>query len=83
MNKTYLELASEIVTAMINKGYLRVVPDKGDDWMAHNRKSIHTVGWALLEMYREVQNVPRKAAEEPKKPKPRGNAKPFMSPDRV
>jgi hypothetical protein len=67
MNKTYLELASEIVTAMINKGYLRVVPAKGDDWMKQNNTSIRTVGWALLEMYREIQAVPKKALQPPQK----------------
>ena len=74
-NKTYLELATEIVTAMINKGYLRVVPDKGDDWQSANHKSIHTVGWAILEMYREIQSVPAKSKEAPKKPS-RSNVKP-------
>ncbi len=75
-NKTYLELATEIVTAMINKGYLRVVPDKGDDWQHANHKSIHTVGWAILEMYREIQAVPTKSKEEPKRPS-RSNVKPM------
>jgi hypothetical protein len=74
-NKTYLELAAETVTAMINKGYIRVVPDKGDDWQNHNHKSIHTVGWAILEMYREIQSVPQKAKEQPKVPS-RSNVKP-------
>lgn len=75
-NKTYLELATEIVTAMINKGYIRVVPDKGDDWLHQNHKSIHTVGWAILEMYREIQSVPMKAKEEPKR-LARSNLKPL------
>jgi|WetSurMetagenome_2_1015567.scaffolds.fasta_scaffold857532_2 hypothetical protein len=73
-NKTYLELATETVAAMINKGYLRVVPDKGDDWQSQNHKSIHTVGWAILEMYREIQSVPQKARELPKLPS-RSNVK--------
>ena len=74
-NKTYLELATETVTAMINRGYIRVVPDKGDDWLSHNHKSIHTVGWAILEMYREIQAVPQKAKEQPKV-RSRSNIKP-------
>ena len=73
-NKTYLELATETVTAMINRGYIRVVPDKGDDWLTHNHKSIHTVGWAILEMYREIQSVPQKSRELPK-PLSRSNVK--------
>lgn len=58
MNKTYLELACEIVTAMINKGQLYAVPEKSDTWKEKNRKNIHTVGWAIAEMYNEVKNAP-------------------------
>jgi hypothetical protein len=69
MQKTHLELSSEIVTAMINKGYLRVAIDKGKDWKQYNRESVHTVGWAILEMYRELQGVRERAREEePKRP---------------
>jgi hypothetical protein len=66
MNKTYLELATEVVTAMVNKGQLRVPQDKGERWEAFNMKSIHTVGWAILEMYREIEDVPKKPARGPK-----------------
>ena len=77
MNKTYLELASEIVTAMINRGYLRVAVNKGDDWKKYNHASIHTVGWALQEMYREVKNVPERAKEPSRKPgQPKSNVRP-------
>jgi len=70
--KTHLELASELVTAMINKGYLRVAIDKGKDWKQYNRESVHTVGWAILEMYRELQGVRERAREEgQKKPEPK------------
>ncbi len=72
MAKTYLELASEVVTAMVNRGYLKVVPEKGEDWKAQNNKAIKTVGWALLEMYRELQSVPKRANEpDVKDTKPR------------
>jgi len=73
MQKTYLELASEVVTAMVNKGYIKVVPEKGDDWKAHNKKAVKTIGWAILEMYQEISNVPRRAklgeTKEEKKPR--------------
>ena len=69
MQKTYLELATETVTAMINKGYLKVVPDKGETWEKQNAKSVKTVGWAILEMYREIMAVPQRAKEEKQPPK--------------
>ena len=72
INKTYLELATEVVTAMIGKGQLRVPQDKAEKWEAFNMKAVHTVGWAILEMYREIEEVPKKAKEQPrdeKKPK--------------
>ncbi len=61
MNRSYLELASDIVSAMITKGQLRVPQDKAEGWEAFNRKAVHTVGWALQEMYREVMTTPQKA----------------------
>jgi hypothetical protein len=61
VNKTFLELATEVVTAMIGRGQLRVPQDKGEKWQDFNMKSIHTVGWAILEMYREIEVVPKKA----------------------
>ncbi len=64
-NKTYLELATEVVTAMINKGYLRVAVQDGKDWKAKNHEAVHTIGWAILEMYREIEAVPKKAREFP------------------
>lgn len=64
MTRTHLELATELVTAMISKGYLRVAVDKGKDWKQYNRESVHTVGWAILEMYRELQGVRERAREE-------------------
>ncbi len=33
-------------------------------------KSIHTVGWAILEMYREIEEVPKKAKQQPPTEKP-------------
>lgn len=70
MNKTYLELASETVTAMITKGQLRIPQDKGEPWEDFNRKAIHTVGWAILEMYREIQSVPKRASQPDRTKKP-------------
>lgn len=71
MTKTYLELATEVVTAMVNKGYLRIPADKSEDWQKFNKKAVHTIGWAIEEMYREVMQVPERAKkerkEEPKK----------------
>jgi hypothetical protein len=64
MAKTYLELATEVVTAMVNRGYIKVVPERGEDWKAQNNKAIKTVGWAILEMYREVQSVPKRSTDE-------------------
>lgn len=64
MQKTYLELATDVVTAMINKGYLKAVPEKGEDWKSQNAKAVHTIGWAILQMYKEIQQVPRRAGEE-------------------
>jgi hypothetical protein len=61
MNRSYLELASDIVTAMITKGQLRVTQEKTEGWEAFNRKAVHAVGWALQEMYREVMATPQKA----------------------
>ncbi len=68
MQKTHLELATELVTAMISKGQLRIPTENGENWKAHNYKTIHTVGWAILETYRELQGVRAKASEEPKRP---------------
>ena len=34
-------------------------------WQDFNMKSIHTVGWAILERYREIEDVSRKAKEQP------------------
>jgi hypothetical protein len=64
-SKTHLELATELVTAMISKGQIRVPVDREENWKDHNRKAIHTVGWAILEMYRELQGVRERAKEEP------------------
>jgi hypothetical protein len=70
MTKTYLELATEVVTAMVNRGYIKIVPEKGEDWKAQNNKAVKTVGWAILEMYREIQSVPKRSSEyEPKSEK--------------
>ena len=66
MTKSYLEPATDAVTEMIKKGYLRVAVDTGMDWKSYNRESIHTVGWAILEMYREIQGVPQRAKDPPK-----------------
>jgi hypothetical protein len=68
MQKTHLELATELVTAMISKGQIRIPAENGESWKTHNHKAIHTVGWAILEMYRELQQVRTKASEEPKRP---------------
>lgn len=70
INKTYLELATEVVTAMIAKNQLRVPQDKSEKWQDFNLKSIHTVGWAILEMYREIEEVPKKAKQQPPTEKP-------------
>ena len=73
--KTYLEQASDLVTAMITRGYIRVIPDKGEDWKKINHKSIHTIGWAVEEMMRELQTLPEKIkkprAKSPEKPNAR------------
>lgn len=61
MQKTYLELAAEVIAAMISRGYIKVVPEKGEDWKKQNVRSIHTIGWAIEEMYREICSVPSKA----------------------
>ena len=55
--KTHLELATEVVTAMVNKGYLRIPNDKSENWKDYNHKAIHTIGWAIEEMYREIGAV--------------------------
>ncbi len=70
VNKTYLELATEVVTAMVNKQQLKVPQDKGERWQDYNMKSIHTIGWAILEMYREIEDVPKKAKQQPRTEKP-------------
>ena len=70
MNKTYLEMATEVVTAMIANRQLRVPQDKTEKWQDFNLKSIHTVGWAILEMYREIEDVPKKAKQQPPTQKP-------------
>jgi hypothetical protein len=74
-NKTYLEMANETLTALINKGLISVPYEKGMDWKERNRLMIHTVGWAHLELYREIKDVTEKAKLPPKKPKPTGNLK--------
>lgn len=76
MNKTYLELACEIVTAMINKGQLYAVPDKTDTWQTKNRKNLHTVGWAIAEMYNEVRNAPDKSKSLNKPEVKKSNVRP-------
>lgn len=81
MNKTYLEMACDIVTAMINRNQLRVAIPKGSDWKAFNRESAHTIGWAILEMYKEIKNVPEKAKLPAKKvAAPRVNVKAVKQP---
>jgi hypothetical protein len=65
--KTHLELATELVTAMINKGQLRIPAEIGENWKDHNHKAIHTFGWAILETYRELQGIREKAQESPKR----------------
>jgi hypothetical protein len=65
--KTYLELASETVTAMVNRGLIRIETPKTMDWRQRNNLTIHTIGWAVLEMYRELQEVPQKARQPRKK----------------
>ena len=67
MNKTYLELASEAVTAMINKGYLRIPVEGKTTATEYNYIATRTIGWAILEMYRELKDVPVKAARQPRK----------------
>jgi hypothetical protein len=66
-SKTHLELATELVTVMVSKGQIRIPTIKDEDWKAHNHKVIHTVGWAILEMYREMQGVRERAKGEPEK----------------
>jgi len=70
MNKTYLEMATEVVTAMIANRQLRVPQDKTEKWEDFNMKSIHTEGWAILEMYREIEEVPKKAKQQPRTQRP-------------
>lgn len=70
VNKTYLELATEAATAMVNRGQLKIPQLKGEDWKDYNKKAIKTFGWAVLELYREIQDVTRKAKEQPKDGKP-------------
>lgn len=60
-NKTYLELAAEMTTAAVGKGYLRIPQDKGQTWEDYNNRVVHTIGWFMLEMYREITNVPAKS----------------------
>jgi|WetSurMetagenome_2_1015567.scaffolds.fasta_scaffold109663_2 hypothetical protein len=64
-SKTHLELATELVTVMVSKGQIRIPTIKDEDSKAHNHKAIHTVGWAILEVYRELQGVRDKAKENP------------------
>jgi hypothetical protein len=66
-SKTHLELASELVAQMISKGQLRVPVIRDEGWKDHNKKAIHTVGWAILEMYRELQGARERAKEEAEK----------------
>ena len=75
MNKTYLELACEIVTAMINKGQLYAVAGKDDTWQTKNRKNLHTVGWAVAEMYNEIKNAPEVSKKLKKPVESRSNIK--------
>ena len=60
---------------MINKGYLRVAINRGDDWKKYNHESIHTVGWAIEEMVRELKEIPEKVKrprlKKPEKPNAR------------
>jgi DNA repair photolyase len=66
MNKTFLELASEAAVAMVHKGLIRVPQEKGETWNQLNKKAVKTFGWAVLEIYREIEAVPRRAKEIPK-----------------
>lgn len=65
MQKTYLELATELVSSMISKGMIVCPRNKDEKWEAYNKRVIHVTGWAVLEMYHEVKAVPSKPA--PKK----------------
>jgi hypothetical protein len=56
-----LELATELVAVMVSKGQIRIPTSKDEDRKTHNHKAIHTVGWAILEMYRELRGVREKA----------------------
>ena len=68
MNKTFLELATEAATAMVSKGMIKYVPKKGEAWEEINKNSIKTFGWAVLELYKELTQVPNKS-KLPEKPK--------------
>lgn len=68
MTKSFLELATEAVTALVNRGQLRIPQDKNESWEKHNAKAVKTFGWAVLELYREIENVPKRA-REPRKEK--------------
>lgn len=67
MNKSYLEIASELVSSMVSRGMI-LCPKKTDEpWEKYNMRAIHTIGFAMLEMYREVGAVPAKARYQPKR----------------
>ena len=86
INKTYLEIAAELTAEMIRRGHIRVGKPTDTDWKERNYEAIHTVGWALVEMYREVADATSKAKQPRKKPvktiPPTSNAKPVGSPKR-
>lgn len=66
MTKTFLEMASEAAVAMVNKGLIRVPVVRGETWEQSNAKAVKTFGWAVLEIYREIEGVPRRGKEAPK-----------------
>jgi hypothetical protein len=64
MAKTFMEMSAEMVTAMVTRGLLRVERTKNEDWKEYNQRAVKTVGWAMLEMYKEVSRVPGRAYKE-------------------
>lgn len=68
MNKSFLELSCEGVNAMIQRGYLRFPTNRTLSLEESNVKAIHTYGWAVEEMYREIEAVPKRV-KEPRKEK--------------
>lgn len=56
--KTDFEMAFEATCIVVSRGFIRVPPKKADETLEQfNKRAVHTFGWALEEMDREIKQA--------------------------